>query len=151
MEKRNLFIVLIMVSMFLGCKSYRFTKETIFSESAPKPIGPYSQAIKVGKFIFVSGQIGINPKDGTIPPTTEAQFIQIMENIRNILKSANSDLSNVVKVTIYLKDMNDFQVVNDLYSQYFTKDYPARETIEVSRLPRDARIEVSVIAFTKKK
>lgn len=150
MKRKLIFLALTVLTLTFGCKSLRFTKETIFTENAPKPIGPYSQAVKVGKFVFVSGQIGINPKDGTISETTEAQFIQIMENIQNILKSAGAELSNVIKVTIYLKDLNDFQVLNSLYSKYFTTDYPARETIEVSRLPKDAKVEVSVIAFTKK-
>lgn len=133
-----------------GCSVYRFNKEVIYTENAPKPIGPYSQAVKIGKFIFVSGQIGIEPKSGKIAEDVETQFKQAMENIQNILSSANSNLSKVVKVTIFLKDLKDFEKINRLYETYFTGEYPARETVEVSRLPKDAKVEISVIAFSKK-
>ncbi|MCX7909166.1 MAG: RidA family protein [Ignavibacteria bacterium] len=140
-----------MIICFYGCRTNRFEQEIIFSELAPKPIGPYSQAIKVGKFVFVSGQIGINPLDGQIPERVEDQFMQIMENLKNILAAGKSDLSKVVKVTIYLKDMNDFEKINKIYSSYFKEKYPARETVEVSRLPKDAKVEISVIAILGKR
>ncbi|MFN3781563.1 MAG: RidA family protein [Candidatus Kapaibacteriota bacterium] len=138
------FIVLVLVS----CSGYRPKKEIIYTEGAPKPIGPYSQAVKVGKFIFVSGQIGINPQTGAIEEGLEAQFVRIMENIKNILKEANSDLTKVLKVTLFLKDLNSFDTINKLYSNYFTNEFPARETVEVSRLPKDAKVEISVIAIS---
>ncbi|MFN3306339.1 MAG: RidA family protein [Candidatus Kapaibacteriota bacterium] len=139
------FIVLVLIS----CSGYRLKKEIIYTEGAPKPIGPYSQAVKVGKFIFISGQIGINPQTGAIEEGLEAQFVRIMENIKNILKEANSDLTKVLKVTLFLKDLNSFDTINKLYSNYFTNEFPARETVEVSRLPKDAKVEISVIAISK--
>lgn len=140
----------IFLLILVSCSGYHFKKEILYSEAAPKPIGPYSQAVKVGKLIFISGQIGINPQTGTIEEGLEAQFLQIMENIKNILAAANSDFSKIVKATIYLKDLNSFDTINKLYSKYFTDEFPARETIEVSRLPKDAKIEISVVAITKK-
>lgn len=148
LKKFTSLLAILLVS--IGCGNLRFNKEIIYSENAPKPIGPYSQAVKVGKFVFVSGQIGINPANGTIPQDLENQFHQVMQNITNILKQAGSDLSKVVKVTIYLKDLSDFSLINNLYSKYFADNYPARETVEVSKLPRDAKIEISVIAICKK-
>ncbi len=149
MEIKNIFILFCF--LLVSCGSYRAKQEIIFTDNAPKPIGPYSQAVKVGKFIFISGQIGLSPLDSKIEDNLETQFIQTMENIKNILKSANSDFSKVVKVTIYLKDLKDFDTINKLYENYFSANYPARETIEVSRLPKDAKVEISVIAISRKR
>ncbi len=148
MLAKKIFVPLILL-VLASCSGYRFKKEIIYTNGAPKPIGPYSQAVKVGKFIFVSGQIGINPETGKIEEGLEAEFNQVMENIKNILKEANSDFSNVVKVTIFLKDLSHFDIINKLYSNYFTNEFPARETVEVSRLPKDAKVEISVIAISK--
>ncbi|MGB9912440.1 MAG: RidA family protein [Candidatus Kapaibacteriota bacterium] len=150
MKPKHFILILTLLTFIFGCSRYQLVKEIVFSENAPKPIGPYSQAVKVGKLVFLSGQIGINPSDGSISPDVEKQFTQTMQNIENILKEANSDLTKVVKVTIYLKDLKDFDSINNLYSKYFTEKQPARETVEVSRLPRDAKIEISVIAISKK-
>lgn len=149
MKSKTLFTMLVMLMISFGCSHFSAKKEIIYTEIAPKPIGPYSQAVRVGNFVFVSGQIGINPKDGTIPQEVEMQFHQAMRNIESILKQAGSDFSEVVKVTIYLKDLSDFSLINNLYSEYFVGNFPARETVEVSRLPRDAKIEISVIAICK--
>ncbi|REJ82377.1 MAG: RidA family protein [Bacteroidetes bacterium] len=122
-------------------------KKIIRSESAPAPIGPYSQAVSFGNIIFVSGQIAINPKNGelvTINIIRETN--QVMENIRAILHEAGMDFSNVIKSSIFLKDMNDFSTVNEVYAEYFKSDPPARETVQVSKLPKDVNVEISVIA-----
>ncbi|MCX7879904.1 MAG: RidA family protein [Ignavibacteria bacterium] len=138
------FVFLFLFFSLIGCSFFK--KEIIYTEKAPKPIGPYSQAIKVGAFIFLSGQIGVDPSTNNLEEGVENQFVQIMKNIENILVATNSKLSDIVKVTIYLVDINDFEKLNQLYSRYFTEPYPARETVEVSRLPKNAKIEISIIA-----
>lgn len=118
-------------------------KEIIFSEKAPAPIGPYSQAVKVNNTLYVSGQIAFEASQlGNIKIEAGA----IMENIGHILKAAGFGYENVVKSNIYLKDMNDFTVVNEVYGQFFTNEPPARETVQVARLPKDVNVEISVIA-----
>ncbi|MEO6685637.1 MAG: Rid family detoxifying hydrolase [Dyadobacter sp.] len=118
-------------------------KEIIFSEKAPAPIGPYSQAVKVNNTLYVSGQIAFEASQlGNIKIEAGA----VMENIGHILKAAGFGYENVVKSNIYLKDMNDFTVVNEVYGQFFTNEPPARETVQVARLPKDVNVEISVIA-----
>jgi 2-iminobutanoate/2-iminopropanoate deaminase len=123
------------------------TKSVVYSDQAPEPIGPYSQAIQSGYMLFVSGQIAINRATGqlvtgTIPEETE----QVMKNLQAVLAAAGMDFSHVVKCSIFLKDMNNFPVVNEVYGKYFTANPPARETVEVSRLPKDVNVEISCIA-----
>jgi len=123
-------------------------KEIIFTENAPKPIGPYSQAVKVGNFLFISGQIPITPETGElIPGDIKAQTRQVLENIKAIVEAAGGSLNNIVKVNVYLKDMNDFQAMNEVYAEYFGESKPARAAVEVARLPKDVRIEIEAIAF----
>ena len=118
-------------------------KEIIFSEKAPAPIGPYSQAVKVNNTLYVSGQIAFEASQlGNIKVEAGA----VLENIGHILKAAGLGYENVVKSNIYLKDMNDFTIVNEVYGQFFTNEPPARETVQVARLPRDVNVEISVIA-----
>jgi 2-iminobutanoate/2-iminopropanoate deaminase len=118
-------------------------KEIIFSEKAPAPIGPYSQAVKVNNTLYVSGQIAFEASQlGNIKIEAGA----VMENIGHILKAAGLGYENVVKSNIYLKDMNDFTIVNEVYGQFFTSEPPARETVQVARLPKDVNVEISVIA-----
>lgn len=118
-------------------------KEIIFSEKAPAPIGPYSQAVKVNNTLYVSGQIAFEASQlGDIKIEAGA----VMENIGHILKAAGFGYENVVKSNIFLKDMNDFTVVNEVYGQFFTNEPPARETVQVARLPKDVNVEISVIA-----
>ncbi len=122
-------------------------KEVIYSANAPEPIGPYSQAIRVGSLLFVSGQIAIEKTTGKIlneDITTETN--QVLKNIGEILTAAGMDFSHVVKCSIFLKDMGQFPVVNEAYSKLFTSQPPARETVEVSRLPKDVNVEISCIA-----
>ncbi|MCK4241339.1 MAG: RidA family protein [Candidatus Atribacteria bacterium] len=123
-------------------------KEIIKTQRAPLAIGPYSQAIKVGDLLFVSGQISIKPEtnefmDGDVEVQTE----QVLENIKSILEAADSSLKNVVKVTIYLKNMEDFALANKIYSKYFEDNLPARACVEVSNLPKNAKLEIDAIAI----
>jgi 2-iminobutanoate/2-iminopropanoate deaminase len=123
-------------------------KEIIESAAAPEPIGPYSQAVKAGNLLFVSGQIAINRSTGTIVNSSiPNETIQVMTNLEAILKQAGSSFDKVVKCSIFLKDMNNFPVVNEVYGKYFTSNPPARETVEVSRLPKDVNVEISCIAI----
>jgi len=121
-------------------------KEIISTESAPKAIGPYSQANKSGNLVFVSGQLPIIPETGCLAEGIEAQARQSLENISAILKESGCDLSKVLKVNIFLKDLTNFKVVNEIYSTYFTENFPARSTVEVAGLPMGAQIEIEVIA-----
>lgn len=123
-------------------------REIIFSENAPKPLGPYSQAVRVGETYYFSGQIGLNPQTGQFESETdvEIQSKRVMQNIGALLESSGLDWSSVVKSSIFLKDMDDFSKVNAIYGSYFKQGiYPARETVQVSRLPKDALVEISVI------
>jgi 2-iminobutanoate/2-iminopropanoate deaminase len=123
------------------------TKEVIYSPNAPEPIGPYSQAVKAGNMLFVSGQIAINKSSGEMITATIAEETeQVMKNLSEILLAANMDFSQVVKCTIFLKDMNNFPKVNEVYGKRFSSLPPARETVEVSRLPKDVNVEISCIA-----
>lgn len=122
-------------------------KNIIETTEAPAAIGPYSQAVKTGNLLFVSGQIPLNPQTGAlITDGIEAETHQVMKNVQAILTAAGTTLEAVVKTTIFLKSMDDFAKVNGVYASYFTGNYPARETVEVSRLPKDARVEISVVA-----
>jgi 2-iminobutanoate/2-iminopropanoate deaminase len=123
------------------------TKEVIYSAQAPEPIGPYSQAIKAGNMLFVSGQVAIHKSSGqVITGNIVDETAQVMKNLEEVLKSANMDFSHVVKCTIFLKDMNNFPNVNEVYGKSFKTNPPARETVEVSRLPKDVNVEISCIA-----
>lgn len=120
--------------------------DVIFAEKAPKPIGPYSQAIKVGNTVYVSGQIPIDPRTGDlIRGDIKAQTRQVIENIKEVLLAAGCSLKDVVMSFVYLKDMNMFSEFNAVYAEYFRENPPARVTVEVSRLPKDALIEIAVI------
>ena len=126
----------------------RMSKKIIYTEKAPKPIGPYSQAIHAGEFIFLSGQIPIDPSTGEmINGDIREQTRQVLENLKAILASQGLEMENVVKVTIFLKDLGNFNQVNEVYGTYFSSLPPARTTVEVSRLPRDSQLEIEAIAF----
>lgn len=123
------------------------SKEVIYSSNAPEPIGPYSQAIKAGNTLFVSGQIPIDSSTGNmVTGDISAETQQVMKNLKAVLQAGGMDFSNVVKCSIFLKDMNNFPKVNEAYGQYFQENPPARETVEVSRLPKDVNVEISCIA-----
>ncbi|TDL99153.1 MAG: reactive intermediate/imine deaminase [Flavobacteriaceae bacterium] len=121
-------------------------KKAIETTLAPAAIGPYSQAVLVGNLLFVSGQIPLDPKTGELKNGIENQTLQVLENLKNILFSADFDFSHVVKTSIFLTDLNDFQTVNELYQKAFSDPFPARETVQVSALPKGASIEISLIA-----
>ena len=122
-------------------------KEIIATDKAPAAIGPYSQAVKVGNLLFTSGMIPINPETNTlVEGGIEVQAEQAFKNIKNLLEAAGSSVDKVVKTVVFIKDMNDFAKVNEIYAKYFTKDFPARSCVEVARLPKDVLIEVEAIA-----
>ncbi len=122
-------------------------KEVIHTAAAPAPIGPYSQAIRSGDMLFVSGQIALDPSSGQlITDEIGRETDRVMKNLEAILKDAGFGFNKVVKTTIFLRDMNDFPKVNEVYGKYFTAQPPARETVQVSRLPKDVNVEISCIA-----
>lgn len=123
-------------------------KEVINTNNAPSAIGPYSQAIKAGNMLFISGQIPVNPVDGSIPETIEEQTKQSLENIKAILKEAGSDFDSVVKTTVFMQDLNDFVNMNEIYAKYFKGEAkPARAAVEVARLPKDVKVEIEAIVI----
>lgn len=125
-------------------------KKAVETANAPKAIGPYSQAIVADDFVFVSGQIGIDPKTGNlVEGGIRAETEQVLKNLGEVLRAAKSNFDNVVKATIFLADINDFALVNEIYAKHFKSPYPARATVQVARLPRDARIEIEVTAIKK--
>jgi 2-iminobutanoate/2-iminopropanoate deaminase len=120
---------------------------TILTEKAPKAIGPYSQGIKGGNLIFTSGQLPIDPKTGVlVQDDIKLATRQSIENVKAILEEAGASLNDVVKVTIFIKNMNDFALVNEVYGEYFSEHKPARSCVEVARLPKDGKIEIEAIA-----
>lgn len=122
--------------------------KSVISKNAPAPIGPYSQAIEANGFLYLSGQIALDAEKGIIvSQELDEQVHQVIKNLKAVLEAAGSALNKVVKTTIFLADMNDFQKVNEIYSQYFGESKPARSTVEVSRLPKDARVEIDCIAL----
>ena len=123
-------------------------KTTVNTENAPAPIGPYSQAVIAGNFVFVSGQVAINPITGELVlDDIKTETKQVMENIEAVLTEAGVSFSNVVKTSIFLKDMQNFAVVNEIYGTYFKDEFPARETIQVAGLPKNVNVEITVTAF----
>jgi 2-iminobutanoate/2-iminopropanoate deaminase len=124
-------------------------KKVIYTDRAPEAIGPYSQAIQAGDFLFLSGQIPLDPKTGElVKGDIRSQTRQVLENIRGVLESQSLGMKDVVKVTLFLKDIGNFNQVNEVYGTYFPSSPPARSTVEVAKLPRDADIEIEVIALT---
>jgi 2-iminobutanoate/2-iminopropanoate deaminase len=122
-------------------------KDVVLTERGPKPIGPYSQAIKSSGFLFASGQVALDPRSneflaGDIRQQTE----RVLENVKSILEAGGANLHHVVKTTVFLKDMNDFAAMNEVYGKYFSAAPPARSTVQVARLPKDALVEIEVIA-----
>lgn len=118
----------------------------ISTSNAPAAVGPYSQALEVNGFVFCSGQIGIDPKTGSLVDGIENQTKQVLKNLQEVVKASESDFNHVLKTTIYLSDMNNYVLVNKIYGEYFKDHKPARATIEVSRLPKDCLIEIELIA-----
>ena len=120
------------------------------TDKAPAAIGPYSQAVEHNGVLYVSGQIPINPENGELLKGIEEETHQVMKNLKAILENKNLGFDEVIKTTIFLKDMNDFAVVNEIYGSYFSEgNYPARETVQVAKLPKDVSVEISLIAALK--
>ena len=124
-------------------------KESLNVNGAPAAVGPYSHAVKANGFIYVSGQLGLNPATGTLADGVKAQTRQSLENIKTILEGCGSDLRHVIKTGIFLDNMDDFAAVNAIYGEYFAEDLPARSCVEVARLPKDGLVEIEVIAAEK--
>ncbi len=143
-DKRNLSGLVYYRSKYIAMKG--IIMKVIATANAPAAIGPYSQALVVGNLVLTSGQVGIDLGTGKLPEGLEAQVHQVFKNIAAILDAAGTDMSKVVKATVFIKDMNDFGKVNEIYAKYFTEPFPARSCIEVARLPKDALIECEVIA-----
>ena len=123
-------------------------KDIVLTDRGPKPIGPYSQAIKSNGFVFVSGQVALDPRSGEFAgPDVHQQTERVLENLKAILEASGVSLHHVVKTTVFLKDMNDFAAMNEVYARYFTAAPPARSTVQAARLPKDALVEIDVIAF----
>ncbi|MBZ5503657.1 MAG: RidA family protein [Acidobacteriia bacterium] len=123
-------------------------KEIIATEKGPKAIGPYSQAVKANGFIFTAGQVPFDPATGQLIEGDVAwQTARVLENLKAIVEAAGSSLERAVKATVYLKDMNDFAAMNEVYARYFPKEPPARSTVEAARLPRDVRVEIDLIVL----
>jgi 2-iminobutanoate/2-iminopropanoate deaminase len=123
-------------------------KDIVLTDRGPKPIGPYSQAVRSNGFVFVSGQIALDPKTGEFVGTdVRQQTERVLENLKAIVEASGVHLNHVVKTTVYLKDMNDFAAMNEVYARYFTLSPPARSTVQAARLPKDALVEMDVVAF----
>nr|WP_072151937.1 RidA family protein [Candidatus Kryptobacter tengchongensis] len=125
-------------------------KKIVYTEKAPKPVGPYSQAVIAGDFIFTAGQIPIDPKTNqVVQGDIKEQTKQVLENLKAVLEASGATFDDVVKVTVYMRDLNEFSAMNEIYSEYFKNSPPARTTVEVSRLPRDVKIEIDLIAVRR--
>jgi 2-iminobutanoate/2-iminopropanoate deaminase len=123
-------------------------KEPVLTPRGPKPIGPYSQAIKANGLLFVSGQVALDPQSGEFVGTdVQTQTERVLENLKAIVEAAGTSLKHVVKTTVFLKDMNDFPAMNETYARYFTTPAPARSTVQAARLPKDALVEIDLIAI----
>lgn len=123
-------------------------KKTINTIKAPQAIGPYSQAVSINNLLFISGQIPMNPETGELVQGIEEETHQVMKNLKAILEEAGASFSTAVKTSIFLKNMDDFASVNEIYASYFEQgNYPARETVQVSKLPKDVNVEISMIAY----
>lgn len=121
-------------------------KKVISTEKAPAAIGPYSQAIEVNGMVYTSGIIPVIPETGEIPEGSVEQAKQALKNLSNLLEAAGTSMDNVVKTTVFIKEMNDFGAINEVYKTFFTADYPARSCVEVARLPKDVMLEIEAIA-----
>jgi 2-iminobutanoate/2-iminopropanoate deaminase len=122
-------------------------KDIVLTDRGPKPIGPYSQAVKANGFLFVSGQVALDPKTGEmLGGEITQQTERVLQNLKGIVEAAGSNLSRVVKTTVFLKDMNEFASMNEVYARFFTLAPPARSTVQVSRLPKDALVEIELVA-----
>lgn len=140
-----LFLSTILFSdLSLGLAESHFHR--ILTENAPKPIGTYSQAVEINNMVFISGQIGLSPQTNQLVPSFKEQVHQVFKNIQAISQASGSNLNQIVKITIYLTDLSNFPQVNEIMAQYFKEPYPSRVTVQVSKLPKDAQIEIDAIS-----
>jgi len=122
-------------------------RDVVLTDHSPKPIGPYSQAIRVNGFLYVSGQVALGPKTGElVGKSIQEQTERVLENVKGIVEAGGTKMAHVVKTTVFLKDINDFAAMNEVYARYFQSAPPARATVQVARLPKDALVEIEVIA-----
>jgi 2-iminobutanoate/2-iminopropanoate deaminase len=122
-------------------------KQVVVAENAPKAIGPYSAGVKIGEFIFTAGQLGINPETGVVVDGgIETETRHAIENLRAVLEAGGSSLNNVIKTTVFLRDLDDFSTMNTVYAEFFTENFPARSAVQVARLPLDAQVEIEAVA-----
>lgn len=121
-------------------------KDIINTNKAPQAIGAYSQAVKIDGLVFTSGQIPVSPETGEVEADIQAQAKQALENLQEVLKAAGASMEKVIKTTVFIKDMNDFASINEVYAQYFTDNYPARSCVQVAKLPMDVGVEIEAIA-----
>ena len=157
-SKKILWIIIgLIVIIAIGCCiCYRCCEKSddgrkvIHTDKAPKAIGPYSQAILCDDLLFISGQLGIDPETDEIPEDVESQTKLAMNNLKAILEEAKMDFEDVVQTHIFLKDINDFATVNEIYASYFDGDYPARATMQVAALPKDGKVEIEMVAYKDK-
>jgi len=123
-------------------------KKVITTDKAPKPIGPYSAGVRVGDLVFTAGQIGLDPLTGeVVPGGIQAETRQVIRNLQGVLEATGSSLQEIVKTTVFLRDMNDFAQMNTIYAEFFSQDYPARSTVQVSALPKGVAVEIEAIAL----
>ncbi|MEK5489493.1 RidA family protein [Paenibacillus sp. FSL R7-0297] len=125
------------------------SKKQVATSKAPGAIGPYSQAITAGNWVYTSGQLGMDPETAALADNVQEQARQSLSNVKAILEEAGASMEHVIKTTVYLKDMNDFAAVNEVYATFFTEPYPARSAVEVARLPKDALVEIEAVARKK--
>ncbi len=145
MKKAIVFASIILV-VFIGCSQPPITREVISSPDAPKAIGPYSQAIRVGSMLYLSGQLGMNPEAGALVEGIEAQARQALENQKAVLTEAGFALEDVVQCQVFITNMDNYPTFNAIYQEYFKKDFPARAVVEVSRLPAGGLVEIMMVA-----
>jgi len=124
-------------------------KEAINVNGAPAAVGPYVHAVKTGGLIFTSGQLGLDPQDGSLPEGIEAQTEQSLKNLKTVLEGCGSDLNHVIKTTIFLDNIDNFGKVNEIYAGYFSEEFPARSCVEVARLPKGGLVEIEAVAVVK--
>lgn len=125
-------------------------KKVVITAKAPQALGPYSVGVKAGNLVFTAGQLGINPESGEfVPGGIEAETRQALTNLKAVLKAAGASLKTVVKTTVFLRDMNDFSLMNKVYAEFFTSEFPARSAVQVSRLPKDGAVEIEAVALLK--
>ena len=146
----NRILIVALASLLVGCQHPALDRETILTDKAPAAIGPYSQAIRVGNRLYLSGQIGTDPATGQIVDGgIEAQTHQTLKNLGAVLESAGFSFDDVVQAQVFLADLNDYTTMNAVYKTYFDESFPARAAVQVARIPRDARVEIMMVAVMK--